>query len=331
MTVALLVAAGCGATPAGGAAGAASTATRSGSPHASAPGSPRAVARAASLHVRQVRWRLPGPLAREAVIGLADARRFVVAGGLLPGDRSSGSTYTLDPATGRTTPGPSLGVPVHDTAGALVGGVPTVVGGGNAAEQAVVQQAAGSGWRTVGRLPSARSDLAVVAAGRTAYAVGGYDGTQPAQADVLRSTDGTTWSVAAHLPEPVRYPAVVVEGGALWVFGGERSGRELDVVQRIDLGTGSARVVARMPGALGHESAALLAGRVLLAGGRDSAGDPTDRLWWFDPATRRFTSAGRLPTMLADSAVAAVGTDTVYLLGGESPSLTDRVIRLRWR
>ena len=74
-------------------------------------------------------------------------------------------------------------------------------------------------------------------------------------------------------------------------------------------------------------------GRVLLAGGRLTQDRLTDRMWWFDPATRRFTPAGRLPTPLADSAVAAAGGSPplAYLVGGESPSVTDRVVRLALR
>jgi hypothetical protein len=53
-------------------------------------------------------------------------------------------------------------------------------------------------------------------------------------------------------------------------------------------------------------------------------------MWWFDPAARSFTPAGRLPRPLADTAVATDGV-TGYLVGGESPWVTDRVVRLRLR
>ena len=52
------------------------------------------------------------------------------------------------------------------------------------------------------------------------------------------------------------------------------------------------------------------------------------RLWWFDPGSGRFTRAGRLPRPLADSAAFADGT-TGYLVGGETPAFSDRVLRLR--
>jgi N-acetylneuraminic acid mutarotase len=104
----------------------------------------------------------------------------------------------------------------------------------------------------------------------------------------------------------------------------------VDAVQRIDLRTGRARVVTHLPRPVGHASAAVLGGRVLLAGGRTTQDATTARMWWFDPVHRRFTRAGRLPSRLADSAVVASG-GSAYLVGGETPALSDRVLRLRYR
>jgi N-acetylneuraminic acid mutarotase len=276
-------------------------------------------------------WRLPGPLAREAAVLLPDGRRVMVAGGLLPDDTSTGSTYTLDLRTGRTAAGAPLPVPVHDTAGALLGGRVLVLGGGGASEQPVVQARDAHGWQVLGRLPSARSDLTAVTAGGRAYVVGGYDGVSPALPEVLRSRDGRTWSVAGRLPVPVRYAATVVAGGAVWVFGGERSGAEVDAVQRVDLATGRARVVAHLPTPTGHEAAAVFGDRVLLAGGRLGSNTLTDRMWWFDLRSHEFRSAGRLPRPRADSAVVQPDPSTAYLVGGETPAFSDRVVRLRWQ
>ena len=102
----------------------------------------------------------------------------------------------------------------------------------------------------------------------------------------------------------------------------------VDVVQRVDPATGTARVVAHLPRPLGHAAALLLGDRVLVAGGRTSADRLTSRLWWFDPGSGRFTRAGRLPLPLADSAAYADGS-TGYLVGGETPAFSDRVLRLR--
>ena len=295
---------------------------------ASAGGTVTATPHVRRLRVRQLAWRLPGPLAREAVIK-ERALHVVVAGGLVGADSSTATAYTLDLRNGRTHALGSLAVPVHDTAGAELGGRELVIGGGNASEQAVVQTRGRNGWLVTGRLPSARSDLsAVVLAGRV-LVLGGYDGTSPALADVLAG-DGRHWKVVGRLPVPVRYTAVAVSHGAVWLFGGERNGTMVDLVQRVDPGSGHARVVARLPRPLGHASAVPFGGRILVVGGRVSADVATDRMWWFDPGTGRFTRAGRLPTPLADAGLVVDGS-SAWLLGGETPAETDRVVELSER
>lgn len=296
----------------------------------SAAGAPSTPSRPPLLRVARTSWRLPRPLAREALAPGPDGTSAVVAGGLLAGDRSSASAYVLDLRSGASHGLPDLGTAVHDTAGVRLGGRTLVLGGGNASEQSVVQSRGHGRWRLGGRLPGARSDLAAVRVGDRVYVVGGYDGGAPALPDVLSSTDGRTWRVAARLPVPVRYPAVVARGGSIWVLGGERDGSMVDVVQRVDPATGAAGVVAHLPRRLGHAAALLLGGRILVAGGRTETDRLTDRMWWFDPGARRFTRAGRLPTPLADAAALSDGT-TGFLVGGETPAFSDRVLRLRWR
>ena len=303
-----------------------STRPASGAPPASGASTP---ARPARLHVSTVHWRLPQPLSREAVLP-AGTRRVIIAGGLVSGDASSGSTYTLDLRTGRITREPALLTPVHDTAGARLPGTRLVIGGGNATEQAVVQARGRTGWTIRGQLPSPRSDLAAVTSAGRVYIVGGYDGRSAALDEVLTSTNGRSWRVFAHLPQPVRYPGAIVARGAIWVFGGERGGGMLDSVQRIDLAGGNARVVAGLPQAVGHEAAIVLGGRILLAGGRTAEHTLTRRMWWFDPGSLRFSSAGRLPAPRADAGL-AVTDGTAYLLGGETPDFSDQVVRLSWR
>jgi hypothetical protein len=67
---------------------------------------------------------------------------------------------------------------------------------------------------------------------------------------------------------------------------------------------------------------------VLLVGGRTSADRLTDRMWWVRPGHVR--PAGRLPTPLADSAVATDGPRSAYLVGGETPATSDRVLRVTY-
>ena len=280
------------------------------------------------LVVHTERWRLPYAVARAAVAPTGGGR-YAVAGGLVAGDGSTDRVLSVDPAAGTVTRAATLPVPVHDTAGAARGGTVLVVGGGNASEQATVQVGHGGAWTVAGHLPQPRSDLVAATVGGRVLVLGGYDGTSTAMPAILASRDGRHWRPVGRLPLPVRYAASAVAAGSVWLFGGERAGVEQRAVQEVGA-DGHARVVARLPQALGHAAAVPLGDRILIVGGRPSADRVTRRMWWFDPSTRRFTPAGHLPTPLADTAVLADG-DTAWLVGGESPSVSDRVVRLSLR
>ncbi|MGN6252740.1 MAG: hypothetical protein ACTHNS_13080 [Marmoricola sp.] len=322
----VLVAAGCGGTsPASNA----RPSERPAASNAASPATATAGARPTHTVVRRAAWRLPAPLAREAAVLLPDGAHAVVAGGLLPGDASSTATYRVDLRTGRVDHRAALPVAVHDTAGVLLAGRPLVLGGGNASEQAVVQSvSAGGRPHVVGRLPAARSDLVAAVEGGRACVLGGYDGGAPALGAVLCSTDGRHWRRIGALPVPVRYAALAVQGHLAWIVGGERSGAMVDDVQRVDLRTGSARVVGHLPRPIGHAAAVVVGRRVLVAGGRTSADTVTDRSWWWNLDSHRTRPGPRLPWPLADSAVVRA-QDTAYLLGGETPAETGRVVEIR--
>jgi hypothetical protein len=76
--------------------------------------------------------------------------------------------------------------------------------------------------------------------------------------------------------------------------------------------------------------AATIGTRILLVGGRVAPDRQTDAMWWFDPATGRFTRAGRLPVALSDAAVTAYG-HRIWLLGGEDPTVTAGVLTISVR
>jgi N-acetylneuraminic acid mutarotase len=280
------------------------------------------------MHVQAHRlsWTLPSALSREVVI--ADGSSAVVAGGLMRGDISSDHVFRVTPARGSTQVLPPLAAPRHDSAGVLLGGQLLVVGGGGASELSSVESASrDERWQASAHLPGPRSDLAVVAVPDGFLVVGGYDGRR-SDREVLRSRDGRRFTVAAQLRQGVRYPAVVRVGASVWVFGGEDQQQELRAVQRVDTATGSVTVDAQLPHALGHSAAALVGSRVLLMGGRTGPHRVTDQMWWFDPESKRFSRAGQLPYPVADAGLLTVGS-TAYLLGGETPELTNNVTRVQ--
>ncbi len=272
---------------------------------------------------RTASWTLPVASARQAVVPLGHGR-VLVAGGLVAGDASTGRVSEVDLASGRARAMPELAVPVHDVAGALAGGIPLVIGGGNATEQDVVQALRGRAWQVVGHLPTTRSDLAAVSDGTDALVIGGYDGVGTPTTVLRVSADGSVHP-EGRLVRGLRYAAAAVAGRTAYLFGGEVLGRELDVVQAVDLRTGRTRVAGRLPVPIGHAMAAAVGGRILLMGGRTSPDRQTAAMWWFDPASAGFSRAGTLPVPVSDAAVGTEGR-RVWLLGGEDPSVTDHVV-----
>ena len=304
--------------------GSAATPTATATPGVSRPAAVRLTARLA-------RWRLPAARSREVATGTAAG--IVVAGGLSSAQVSTSTVWTLDPATGRLVHSASLADPVHDAAGAVLGRRPLVIAGGNTTTVASVQRIGTAPTaRVIGNLPQPRSDLVATSLGRDVYVLAGFDGVT-SLAPVLRTSDGRRFTTVARLPVTVRYPAMVsvaaTDGDRLLVFGGEHDGVVVDDVQEIDVRTGRARVVGHLPMPLAHETAFVLVGQVWLVGGR-SHSVIQSRIWRWDPRQRRALRSGHLPYAVADAPVALAGS-TAYVLGGETPDPTDRVVTLRPR
>ncbi len=119
----------------------------------------------------------------------------------------------------------------------------------------------------------------------------------------------------------MRYPAVAVVGGKLFVVGGATSGGEnagvdTNAVQVIDLATGAASVLARMPQTRSHATAVTLDGHVYVLGGH-VAGSWTDVVSELDPATGSLHTVAHLPRAISDAGAAVIGS-TAYLVGGEA-------------
>lgn len=294
-------------------------------------GAGKAKSRASSGPPRLVatleQWRLPGPVSAEVALGTR--KGIVAAGGLTAAGVSANGIFLIDPKSGRTRQVGALGQPTHDAGGALLGSELVVFGGGVSGPARAVQAASlGAPGRVIGELPRPRADLATAQVGGRAYLVGGYDGTRPSP-DVLATGDGRRFVTVGRLAAPVRYPAVAALGGALFVFGGERSGHDTTAIQRVDLGGGGTRVIGQLPIGLSHAAAFALGGHLYLVGGR-SNGRASDRMWRVDPARGRLVSAGHLPIAVYDAGLATLG-GSAYLVGGTGSKPLSTVIALHVR
>jgi hypothetical protein len=272
-------------------------------------------------------WHLSAPLSR-MVVEPSTGSDLTVLGGY-DGAGSADGVFALDTATGKLHLTGNLAVPTHDAAGASLGNLDLVIGGGDTTSDALVQALtpgpAAPTAAEIGHLPSPRSDCDAVSIGETVYVVGGYDGTN-GDVTVLATQDGRSYRSVATLPVPVRYPAVAVLAGKIYVFGGDaasgpRSGDAIPDIQRVDPQTGSAVVLGSMPEALEGASAVTIAGEIYLTGGATSstaaATTTSSTIWAFDPLTRTLLRAGVLPVAVSDAGIAVIGT-TTWVIGGET-------------
>jgi hypothetical protein len=269
------------------------------------------------LQVTRAAFHLPSAISREVV--LARGQDLLIIGGITQQLTTTAAITQLDTATGRATHAGRLADPAHDAAGAVLGGRPYLFGGGNQAELPTVQALRRSGTAVVaGQLPGPRSDISSVTLGGTAYLVGGYDGTGWI-GTVLSTTNGRTFTKVATLPVPVRYAAVAGAGKRIWIFGGLTPAGNSRAIQRVNLATGRAAVIGRMPAPISAATAVTLAGRIYIAGGQvTKAGGvlaASRKVLAYDPVRRRVTTAGRLPVAVTNAAAAVIGR-TAYLVGG---------------
>jgi outer membrane protein assembly factor BamB len=259
--------------------------------------------------------------------------RLLLAGGLTDGNKTLDSITEIDPQSGSVVERGALSEPVHDAAGAEVGGQVVVFGGGAAKVSATVQgvSATSSGLRTqsIGTLPSPRADLVAASVGSQVVLAGGYDGHTSLSA-VVATNDGAKFATVAQLPEPVRYPAAVAQDGKMFLLGGEGPTGDSTAIQAIDPAGHTATVVARLPRGLSHATAVNLGGTTYLLGGR-ADGHATDTVSAVDLATGAVHPVATLPVAASDMMVGTFG-DTAYVLGGEDdkgqPTATVAVARL---
>ncbi|HLH67026.1 MAG TPA: PQQ-binding-like beta-propeller repeat protein [Solirubrobacteraceae bacterium] len=301
------------------------------------------IADAPAIEAGLLPWSLAAPISREVVLP-AGPRRLLLLGGL-NGSSSAAGVFALDTADGALHQLGSLHAPVHDAAGAVIGGRDVVFGGGSPATVATVQSFPAAA--ALGPLPAPRSDAASAQIGATTYVVGGYDGSA-ADAQVLATTDGRSFETVASLPVPVRYPAVAALGGKLYVFGGEAvqgadAGQPVDDIQVVDPAARTAAIVGHLPEPLQAATAVVLDGHIYLAGGQTTAPQDytpgvgttqlsppvsprgpgalttVDTIWALDTADERMLVAGRLQVPVAHAGAAVAG-GRAWLVGGESGS-----------
>jgi hypothetical protein len=326
VAIAALIVAGCGgshvrprSTP---------TTTRTASAQRPAPTTRHVLA----VHAVLARWRLP--VARYRTMAVANGRYIFLLGGIDAGGSTVDSVYRLDPAGGATKLVGTLAAPTHGGAALLLGQRAFVFGGAGPPVYDLVQEfdPANGGTRVVGHLPAQRADLAAAAVAKEVVVAAGFDGTGPLDT-VFATTDERHFRLVTRLPQAVRYPAVAAVGNSVYLFGGLEFGGEYTgtfsrAIQRVDLASGRATIVGRLPTPYAHAMATVRDGQVFVLGGSTPAG-ASNAILRFDPATGGVSRVGALPEHVADGGIATIG-DTTYVVGGISggPLMTVCIVRI---
>jgi hypothetical protein len=267
-------------------------------------------------------------------MAVANGRYVFLLGGIDAAGSTVDSVYRVDPVSGATKLAGTLAAPTHGGAALLLRGRAVVFGGAGPPVYDLIQEfnPAALGTRVIGHLPGQRADLAAAAIGSEVVVAGGFDGTGPLDT-VLATTDERHFRQLTRLPQAVRYPAVAAVGHSVYLFGGlefggEYTGTFTRVIQMVDLASGRAAIVGRLPTPYAHAMATVRDGHVFVLGGSTPAG-ASSAILRFDPATRAVSRVGTLPEHVADGAIATIG-GTSYVLGGISggPIKTVCIVRI---
>ncbi len=177
-----------------------------------------------------------------------------------------------------------------------------------------------NGWRLASAMLVPRSEHAVADLDGRIYAIGGYpSGRVPSDVIQVYDVAADRWTFGPSLPVPMHHMMAVGLSGRLYVIGGEFDGAGtgrpevyLDTVHELDPRAGTWRRRALMPTARSGGGAAVVDGKIYVAGGRPPRGSD---FAVYDPAADRWTTLPNLPTQRNHLAVVAIERK-VYVAGG---------------
>jgi len=269
------------------------------------------------------------PLTRRGIDPEEAGRHVVHAGWVsLSLVGAAAGVFALDPAAGTVRSLGMLPQPVHDAAGALIGGRVYVFGGGAASSSDAVQtfDPANRRGSLAARLPRPLSDLATAQLDATTYLVGGFDGHAP-RPEILATRDGRRFSLAGRLPVGLRYPAVTTAEGKLLIAGGQTATGLSAAVYAFDPRSGTVRLLAHLRAPIAH-AAAIVRGRSLyILGGADATGAATGAITAVDLSTHRLTRFARTIGPRADAAAVQLAA-TTFLIGGRNTHALATVLEI---
>lgn len=206
-------------------------------------------------------------------------------------------------------------------------------------------------WSTLAPLPEGRHHIALATAGGKLYGIGGFSGAIPdwrAHASVfVYDPRAARWSSGPSLPQPRAEGVVASIGERIFFIGGrvptrpdaDHIGEHADTsrAEALDVRTGRWERIADAPSARNSAAAAVIDGRIYVAGGRRMVAQEDGRqrpvnvasLEVYDPATDRWETRAPMPQAQGGLAAASHG-GKLYVFGGEQFVPAARVFAEAW-
>lgn len=160
---------------------------------------------------------------------------------------------------------------------------------------------------------------ACAAVGGLLYVAGGVVAGAGTDAGRVYTPGSDSWAAIAVMPGPRVGNAGVALGGFFYSIGGEDSsigGSPTTAdVYRYNPGTNTWATMASLPSARSGAAAAAIGGYIYVAGGDDSAGNPTDTLYRYDVAGNSWTAMAPMPAARSGQFVGALN-GRLHVVGG---------------
>lgn len=206
-------------------------------------------------------------------------------------------------------------------------------------------------WTTLAPLPEGRHHIALAEAGGRIYGIGGFSGAIPdwrAHATVfVYDAQANRWSPGPSLPQPRAEGVVASIKGKIYFIGGRvpASPQAAHISEHADSARGEAldtrsgrwERIADAPSARNSAAAAVIDGKIYVAGGRRMVTQADGRqrpvnvatLEVYDPATDRWEARAAMPQAQGGLAAAAHG-GKLYVFGGEQFVPASKVFADAW-
>jgi N-acetylneuraminic acid mutarotase len=221
--------------------------------------------------------------------------KLYVAGGMTTGGETSTLTGVLeiyDPASDSWTPGAPMGTPRQGAAAGVIGNLLYVAGGRDATSYSGVLESYNpdtNTWTTRNPMPTLRNQAAAAVWNGKLYVMGGENASS-GTLDTLQVYDPASniWTTLASMPafKGRRDHAAAAIGDTIWVVGGATTATATSLLA-YHPGTDTWFVRSNIPTPRYGPAAAVLNGRLYVAGGYGTVGTPgeTAVLEIYDPST----------------------------------------------